>query len=62
MENASNGLLGWSLGYPRGSDTSPDGQRFLMIKPSEQQAQAATQINVVLNWFEELKRRVPVKQ
>jgi hypothetical protein len=42
-------------------DISPDGQRFLMIKPSEQQAQAATQIHVVLNWFEELKRRVPVR-
>ncbi len=39
-------------------DVSPDGQRFPMLKPSEQ-AQAATQINVVLNWFEELKRRVP---
>ncbi len=39
-------------------DVSPDGQRFLMIKPVEQ-AQAATQINVVLNWFEELKRLVP---
>lgn len=41
-------------------DMSADGQRFLMIKPSEQ-ASAATQINVVENWFEELKRRVPVK-
>jgi Tol biopolymer transport system component len=40
-------------------DISPDGQRFLMIKPSEQQAQAAMQIHVVLNWFEELKRRGP---
>ncbi len=39
-------------------DVSPDGQRFLMVKPSEQEA-ATTQINVVLNWFEELKRRVP---
>ena len=39
-------------------DVSPDGQRFLMVKRSEQ-AQAPTQINVVLNWFEELKRRVP---
>jgi Tol biopolymer transport system component len=39
-------------------DVSPDGQRFLMLKPSEQEA-APTQINVVLNWFEELKRRVP---
>ncbi len=40
-------------------DVSPDGQRFLMIKPSEQAQAAPTQINVVLNWFEELKRRVP---
>ena len=37
-------------------DISPDGQRFLMIK-QEQTAEA--QINVVLNWFEELKRLVP---
>jgi len=39
-------------------DVSPDGQRFLMLKAPEQEA-APTQINVVLNWFEELKRRVP---
>jgi Tol biopolymer transport system component len=42
-------------------DVSPDGQRFLMLKPSEQE-QSATQINVVLNWFEELKRRVPTEK
>jgi len=29
-----------------------------MVKPLEQQ-QGATQINIVQNWFEELKRRVP---
>jgi Tol biopolymer transport system component len=40
-------------------DVSPDGQRFLMLKPVEQAQAAPTQINVVLNWFEELKRRVP---
>jgi Tol biopolymer transport system component len=40
-------------------DVSPDGQRFLMLKASEQAQSAPTQINVVLNWFEELKRRVP---
>ena len=39
-------------------DVSPDGQRFLMIKESEQNS-SATQINVVLNWFEELKRKAP---
>jgi len=40
-------------------DVSPDGQRFLMIKSSEQAQAAPTQINVVLNWFEELKQKVP---
>jgi len=38
-----------------------DGRQFLMLKSSEPQEQAATQINVVLNWFEELKQRVPAK-
>jgi len=37
-------------------DISPDGQRFLMIKAAEEER---GQINVVLNWFEELKRLVP---
>ena len=40
-------------------DVSPDGQRFLMVEAAETET---TQINVVLNWFEELKRRVPVGQ
>ncbi len=39
-------------------DVAPDGQRFLVVRPSEQEINA-TQINVVLNWFEELKRLVP---
>jgi len=39
-------------------DVSPDGQRFLMIKGSEQEA-PPTQVNVVLNWSEELRRLVP---
>ena len=34
---------------------SPDGQRFLMSK----QSGVAAQINVVLNWFEELNRLAP---
>jgi dipeptidyl aminopeptidase/acylaminoacyl peptidase len=37
-------------------DTS-DGKRFLMLKEGDVVAQS--QINVVLNWFEELKRLVP---
>jgi len=36
-------------------DVSPDGQRFLMITKESK----PPQINVVLNWFEELKRRMP---
>ena len=39
-------------------DVSADGQRFLMVKETEQ-ATAVTQINVVLNWFEDLKRLAP---
>ena len=38
-------------------DVAPDGQRFLMIKESEEDTSGT--INVVLNWFEELKQRVP---
>jgi dipeptidyl aminopeptidase/acylaminoacyl peptidase len=38
-----------------------DGQRFLMFKEKEQpQSVALTSINVVLNWVEELKQKVPV--
>jgi hypothetical protein len=40
-------------------DVAADGQRFLMIKPVVQEQAAPTQINVVLNWTEELKRLVP---
>ncbi len=54
---ASNAARGsWTNDY----SIAPDGQRFLMLKPKEQQQQTAlTQINVVLNWFEELKPKVP---
>jgi len=40
-------------------DVAPDGRRFLMIKPGGDE-QAPTQINLVLNWFEELKRLAPL--
>ena len=46
--------------FYRNYDVAPDGRRFLMIKESEQVA-AATHINVIFNWFEELKAKVPVK-
>ncbi|MHC4387815.1 MAG: protein kinase domain-containing protein [Planctomycetota bacterium] len=37
-------------------DMTPDGERFIMIKPDEESE--PTQINIVLNWGEELKRLV----
>ena len=43
-----------------GYDVSPDGQHFLMVK--RVQESIPTQLNVILNWFEELKRRVPAKK
>jgi hypothetical protein len=45
-------------GLDRNYDISPDGQRFLMMKQAEQTS-APSQIIVVENWFEELKRLVP---
>jgi eukaryotic-like serine/threonine-protein kinase len=43
-------------GVPGGSfDVSLDGKRFLMIKPAA--LRPPTQINVVVNWFEDLKRK-----
>jgi Tol biopolymer transport system component len=38
-------------------DVSPDGQRFLMLKPEA----GYGRLNVVLNWQEELKQRVPTR-
>jgi hypothetical protein len=38
-------------------DVSPDGQRFVMVRDDSD----AGRLNIVLNWFEDLKRRVPVQ-
>ena len=46
---------GWTR--PRSYDVTPDGERFLLTKlPGEQ---PRPRIMVVLNWFEELRARVP---
>ena len=43
-------------------DITPDGKQFLVMQlPPEQEAKASPQINMALNWFQELKQRVPVK-
>ena len=51
-----------AFGPTRPYDITPDGQRFLMVFPADQADSVAEteQINIVLNWFEELKERVPV--
>ena len=41
-------------------DVSSDGQQFLMLKAPETSDRADTEVILVQNWFEELKRLVPV--
>ena len=45
-------------------DLSPEGKRFLMAKNYggnwSKRRTALPKINIVLNWFEELKQKVPV--
>jgi hypothetical protein len=44
-------------------DVSPDGQRFLMIRPSGGGVKATARSNIVIvqGWFEELKHLAPAK-
>jgi hypothetical protein len=42
----------------RNYDVTPDGERFLMIRRDDDPER---QLNVVLNWFQELKRLVPTE-
>jgi serine/threonine-protein kinase len=49
--------------YRAAYDVEPDGQHFLLIKPPDLATQASSaQITIVFNWFEELRRRAPLKQ
>ena len=53
-------LPGAGMGMPiRTWDISPDGRRFLMTKYEERKSQPLTEMILVQNWFEELKRLVP---
>jgi len=50
----------------RNYDVTPDGKQLIVVLPaqaarSDPTRRAAVQINVVLNWFEELKARAPQK-
>ena len=53
---------GYRGGYPvRGYDLSLDGQRFLMVKLEQRKPSPVTEMILVQNWFEELKRLAPAK-
>jgi dipeptidyl aminopeptidase/acylaminoacyl peptidase len=49
----------------RNYDVTPDGKQFVVITPAvastDSNRSSTPQINVVLNWYEELKRLVPMK-
>ncbi len=47
-----------SAGGPAFYDVTPDGQRFVMVQLGGQDSEVS-QIYVIQNWFEELKRLVP---
>lgn len=47
----------FASGFNRNYDITPDGQRFIMSAYT--QPDKPMQINIVLNWFDELKRLVP---
>ncbi len=52
----------WESGIRnRTYDITPDGGRFLMVKPSGglDQVQPPTELHLVFNWFDELQRLVP---
>jgi hypothetical protein len=54
-------LSGYTLAGPAvGWDISRDGRRFLLVKKGETESLAITEMTLVQNWFEELKRLVPV--
>jgi Tol biopolymer transport system component/tRNA A-37 threonylcarbamoyl transferase component Bud32 len=45
----------------RAWDATADGQRFVMVRVGESTDKPVTALHVVLNWTDELKRRVPTK-
>jgi hypothetical protein len=45
----------------RAWDATADGQRFVLVRVGESVDKPVTTLHVVLNWTDELQRRVPVK-
>ncbi len=65
--NSGKPVLLFSSPHRRGApnspdyDVSPDGSRFLMVRMGDDES-APRRLNVVLNWVDELTRRVPTAQ
>jgi serine/threonine-protein kinase len=54
---------GYSASTPiRGYDISLDDKRFLMVKREERPLKPVTEMILIQNWFEELKRLVPTRK
>jgi Tol biopolymer transport system component len=51
----ATGEVAWTRSY----DLSPDGRRFLIVSESEKPVIEITRLNLVQNWFEELRRVMP---
>ena len=49
------------LGLNSNWDVSPDGERFFMFKRSSETSDETSEIILVQNWFDELKRLVPTE-
>ena len=55
-------ITGGGPNLPRAYDVAPDGKHLVILTaPDQAGAVGGAQIQFVLNWFEELKSRVPVK-
>jgi len=54
---------GYTAAFPmRTYDLSLDGQRFLMVKEEQEKPTPVTEMTLVQNWFEDLKRLVPTEK
>jgi serine/threonine-protein kinase len=42
-------------------DIAPDGKRFVMVEEPKAERTSSSKLNVVVNWFDEVKRRAPAK-
>jgi eukaryotic-like serine/threonine-protein kinase len=43
----------------RGYDLAPDGKRFAVLEPPEGEQKPETHVNILLNFFDEVRRRAP---